>query len=80
MLGIDPLEVTCEGKIIIGCKTENAERILNTLKNNKYGKDAAIIGTVKPPISGKPLVVMETSVGGKRVVEKPVGEPIPRVC
>jgi len=80
MLGIDPLEITCEGKIIIGCKTENAERILNTLKKNKYGKDAAIIGTVKPPISGKPLVVMETSVGGKRVVEKPVGEPIPRVC
>ncbi len=80
MLGLDPLEVTCEGKIIIGCKAEKAEEILDTLKKNKYGKDAAIIGTVKPPISGKPLVVMETSVGGKRVVEKPIGEPIPRVC
>ncbi|MFX1297237.1 MAG: hydrogenase expression/formation protein HypE [Promethearchaeota archaeon] len=78
MLGIDPFEVTCEGKALIGVKEPDANRVLNAIKKTKYGKDASIIGTVKSERPG--MVILETKVGGHRIVEIPYGEPIPRVC
>ena len=78
MLGIDPFEVTCEGKALIGVSEKDANNVFNAIKNTKYGKDAAIIGTVKAERSG--MVILETQVGGHRIVEMPYGEPIPRVC
>lgn len=78
MLGIDPLEVTCEGKAIIAVRPEKAEEVLEKVKATKYGRNASIIGEVRKERPG--YVIMETVVGGKRIIEEPYGEPIPRVC
>lgn len=77
MLGIDPLEVGNEGKVVIGVVSEKAEEVLEALRSTEEGKDAEIIGVADKKIKG---VAMETSVGGKRIVEPPVGDPVPRIC
>ena len=76
MLGIDPLQVANEGKVVMGVPEEDAERILQALRSHHYGHDAAIIGRVVPGAH----VIMETAVGGERFIEPPVGDPVPRVC
>ncbi len=76
MLGIDPYEVANEGKIVMGVEADNAEAMLEAIRNTKYGKDAQIIGEV---VEGK-HVLMETAIGGERLVEPPIADPVPRVC
>jgi hydrogenase expression/formation protein HypE len=78
MLGLDPFEVTCEGVAIMVVESEKAEDILNAVKLTRYGKDAEIIGEVKEDRKG--FVLLRTVVGGTRILRKPMGEPIPRVC
>ena len=77
MLGLDPLEVGNEGKIIIGAVKEKAQEILQFLKQTSEGKDAQIIGETTTEFKG---VAMQTLVGGKRIIAKPVGDPVPRIC
>ena len=77
MLGLDPLEVGNEGKIIIGAVPEKAQEILQFLKQTSEGKDAQIIGETTTGFKG---VAMQTQVGGKRIIAKPVGDPVPRIC
>jgi hydrogenase expression/formation protein HypE len=77
ILGIDPLEIGNEGKVVLGVIKEKADDVLAVLKKHPLGKRAAIIGEVTDRVSG---VVMQTSVGGKRLVRKPLGDPIPRIC
>ncbi|HOL40498.1 MAG TPA: AIR synthase-related protein, partial [Methanospirillum sp.] len=76
LLGIDPLEVANEGKVVMGVPADDAETILKSLKSHQYGKDAAIIGTVTEGNG----VIMETTAGGERFIEPPMGDPVPRVC
>jgi len=76
MLGIDPLEVANEGKVVMGVAPDDADAILAALKSHHYGRDAAVIGRVTEGSS----VVMKTSIGGERFIEPPVGDPVPRVC
>lgn len=76
MLGIDPLEVANEGKVVMGVKADKASDILEAIKNEKYGKDAAIIGEV---VEGN-YVVLKTPIGGERILESPIADPVPRVC
>lgn len=76
MLGLDPLAIGNEGKMLMGVTKEKAEDVLKAIKKHPYGKNAAIIGRVE---EGK-HVIMETNIGGKRMVETPVGGPIPRIC
>ena len=76
MLGIDPLEVANEGKVVMGVPAADADAILAALRSHKYGKDAAIIGKV---VAGS-HVIMETAIGGERFIEPPMGDPVPRVC
>ncbi len=78
MLGLDPLEVTCEGKAVMVVASGDAERILAAVKGTKYGKDAEIIGEVREDRKG--MVLLRTVVGGTRILRKPLSEPIPRVC
>jgi hydrogenase expression/formation protein HypE len=78
MLGIDPLDVANEGKAVIGVKPDNADLVLETIQKTKYGQEARIIGQVTGEHRKK--VILETGLGGKRYVEMPLGEPIPRVC
>jgi hydrogenase expression/formation protein HypE len=77
MLGIDPLEIGNEGKIVIGVVQEKAEEILKALKKTKEGKDASIIGEVTSKVQD---VIMETEIGGSRILTPPSGDPIPRIC
>lgn len=77
MLGINPLEVGNEGKVIIGVVEEMAEKVLEVLRSTEEGKDAAIIGEATDKFD---LVAMETVVGGKRILPMPVGDPVPRIC
>jgi hydrogenase expression/formation protein HypE len=77
MLGLDPLEVGNEGKIIIGVVPGKAEPLLNWLKETEEGKEAEIVGKVTGDFRG---VAMQTAVGGKRIIARPVGDPVPRIC
>jgi hydrogenase expression/formation protein HypE len=77
MLGIDPLEIGNEGKLVLGVVNEKAEDVLHVMKKHQLGKNAAIIGEVTDKIKG---VVLNTKIGGKRILNKPIGDPIPRIC
>ena len=77
MLGIEPLNIANEGKVVIGVVEEKAEEVLEVLKKIEEGKHAAIIGEVN---KGDSMVIMNTSVGGKRIVDMPIGDPVPRIC
>lgn len=78
MLGIDPLELTNEGKAVVGVNSDKSEEVLEAIKKTENGKNARIIGEVKKDHSEK--VFLETNVGGKRLVRAPVGAPTPRIC
>ncbi|MEM0285639.1 MAG: hydrogenase expression/formation protein HypE [Candidatus Methanomethyliaceae archaeon] len=78
MLGLDPLELACEGRVVMGVKNEDAEEVLEEIRTTKEGRNAKIIGCVKKERPG--FVIMETVVGGKRVINPPLGEPTPRIC
>jgi hydrogenase expression/formation protein HypE len=77
MLGLDPLEVGNEGKYIIGVVPQKAQEALKFLKQTKEGKNAQIIGEATTEFRG---VAMQTLVGGKRIISRPVGDPVPRIC
>ncbi len=77
MLGLDPLEVGNEGKVVIGVIPQKAEELLAMLRDTLEGKNAKIIGEVTAEFGG---VAMQTVVGGKRVIARPVGDPVPRIC
>lgn len=78
MLGLDPLYVANEGKFIAIVSPQDADKILERLRMNKYGNEAAIIGEVVDDHPG--LVLMRSKVGGKRVVQMLAGEQLPRIC
>ena len=77
MLGLDPLEIGNEGKLVIGVIPEKADELLKFLKQTPEGKDAKIIGHATTQFRG---VAMQTAVGGKRIIARPVGDPVPRIC
>jgi hydrogenase expression/formation protein HypE len=77
MLGLDVLEIGNEGKVVVGAVASKAEELLAFLRANPEGRDAEIIGEVTAEFSG---VAMQTAVGGKRIVARPVGDPVPRIC
>lgn len=63
--------------MVVGVVPEKAEEALAALRENELGKDAEIIGEATNNFRE---VVMETSVGGKRILPPPIGDPIPRIC
>jgi hydrogenase expression/formation protein HypE len=77
MLGLDPLEIGNEGKIVIGVVEKKADQILDLLRDTEEGKDASLIGEVTKDFKG---VAMKTTIGGKRIIARPVGDPVPRIC
>ncbi|HBG04752.1 MAG: hydrogenase expression/formation protein HypE [Geobacteraceae bacterium GWC2_58_44] len=78
LLGIDPLYVANEGKLLAVVAPEAAERVLERMRNHPLGREAAVIGEVTAAGSGR--VRMETVVGGMRAVEMLAGEQLPRIC
>lgn len=78
LLGLDPLYIANEGKLLACVAPEDAEKVLAVVRSNKYGKNAAIIGEVT---AGNPgTVLMETGIGGVRIIDMLTGEPLPRIC
>jgi len=78
ILGLDPLYVANEGKLIAIVSADIAEKIVERMKQNKYGQNACIIGEVKAEPQG--IVAMKTGFGGTRIVDMLVGEQLPRIC
>ncbi len=78
MLGFDPLYVANEGKLIAIVKAGDAEKILGTMKQVKYGEEARVIGRVIETKS--PQVRLKTSIGGTRIIDMLPGEMLPRIC
>ncbi|MEJ2278874.1 MAG: AIR synthase-related protein, partial [Candidatus Lokiarchaeota archaeon] len=78
MLGLDPFNIACEGKVLLAVDPTYANEILKDIKLTQHGKEAEIIGDVKKENPQK--VLLETIVGGTRFIDMPLGEPIPRIC
>ncbi len=78
LLGLDPLYVANEGKLVCICAQENAQRLLDVMQAHPLGRQAAIIGDVVEDPHG--FVQMQTGFGGSRVVDWLTGEQLPRIC
>jgi len=78
ILGYDPLYLANEGKLVAFIPSEIATDILKKMKENKFGKESKIIGRVVKKSEGK--VYLNTTIGGKRIVDMLTGEQLPRIC
>ncbi len=78
MLGLDPLTVANEGKIVAVVSAEDAQRVLDISWANPLGSHAAVIG--KFTAATPPLVELITHAGGRRMITRPYGEELPRIC
>jgi len=78
LLGLDPLYIANEGKLVAVVDPGDADTVLAAMKKNKYGGQAAIIGEVTAEHKGR--VVMKTRIGSSRIVDMPAGEILPRIC
>ena len=78
MLGLEPLYLACEGRLVIFAPKENAEAIVAKLREGKYSSEAAIIGEVTEEMPGR--VVVTTEIGAETLLPPPGGELLPRIC
>lgn len=78
ILGLDPLYVANEGKLLAFVPAEKSDGVLAAMRAHPFGKDSAVIGEVVDDMPG--FVTMKTKVGGQRVVEMLAGEQLPRIC
>ncbi|HWC37136.1 MAG TPA: hydrogenase expression/formation protein HypE [Acidimicrobiales bacterium] len=78
ILGIDPLYVACEGRMVAVVDGSAVDRALAALRSHPLGMDATVIGRVKDDPPG--LVLLKTTFGGTRIVDVLVGDPLPRIC
>jgi len=78
ILGLDPLYIANEGKMIAIVSEDVADELLNEIRNHSLGSEAEIIGKVTSNNPG--TVIMKTSIGSKRIVDMISGEQLPRIC
>lgn len=78
MLGLEPLYLACEGRLVMICPSEKAEKLISVLKENTYTSGAAIIGRVTEENKGR--VVMTTEIGAETLLPEPGNELLPRIC
>jgi hydrogenase expression/formation protein HypE len=79
ILGLDVLYLANEGKFAIFCPEQSAGIILDIMRANQFGRDAALIGTVKES-SDRGRLILKTVIGGSREIDLPTGELVPRIC
>ena len=77
LFGMDPLYMANEGKMLIFVSGKEAEKALDIIKRNKYGRNASIIGET---FDGKAGVIMKTIIGSHRIIDELTGEMLPRIC
>ncbi len=78
LLGLDPLYVANEGKLVAFVAPEDAEQVLAAMRSHEHGKGAVVVGSCVAEHPG--MVVTRTGLGGTRVVDLPLGEQLPRIC
>ena len=78
ILGLDPLHIANEGKLVAIVAPDQADAALAALRSHALGRDAAIIGEVIDEPAG--MVLLRTGIGGSRVLDMLVGDPLPRIC
>lgn len=78
IFGFDPLYVANEGKVLIIVSDKDAEKAIEIMQKNEFGKDAAIIGEISNSNNGRAW--LETEIGGKRIIDMLAGEQLPRIC
>jgi hydrogenase expression/formation protein HypE len=78
LLGFDPLYLANEGKLIAFVSADHADRVLAAVQRDAFGKEACIIGEAVADHPGK--VLLQTRVGGSRIVDMLAGEQLPRIC
>ncbi|MDQ6698228.1 MAG: AIR synthase-related protein, partial [Actinomycetota bacterium] len=78
LLGIDPLYVANEGKLIAVVPHDEADSALAAMRSHPLGRDAAVIGEIRD--DPQRVVVLLTAFGGTRIVDMLVGDPLPRIC
>ena len=78
LLGFDPLYIANEGKLVAFVPEQDAQKVLEIVRQNEYGKDAAIIGRVSDKNCAK--VFLKTFIGGTRLVDMLTGDQLPRIC
>lgn len=78
LLGLDPIFVANEGKVLVIVPQEQAEPVLQAMRRHPLGREAAIIGRVVGEHPG--MLVLQTGIGGKRVVAMQIGDQLPRIC
>jgi hydrogenase expression/formation protein HypE len=78
LLGLDPLYVANEGKLLAFVRPEDADRVVAGMRAHEYGRSAAVIGQCVSEHPG--MVVARTGLGGTRVIDLPLGEQLPRIC
>lgn len=77
MLGYDPLYLACEGRVVAVVAPEQAEAALAAWRALPQGRAAALIGQIE---AGRPHVVLQTELGGERLLEELEDDPLPRIC
>ena len=78
LLGFDPIYIANEGKLLAFVETDHVETVLTAAREYDCGKDASIIGEVVSEYPGK--VIMQTSIGGTRIIDMLTGDQLPRIC
>lgn len=77
LLGLDPLYIANEGKLLIFISPEEESKAIEILRNNQYGINSAVIGEVH---LGEPRVILKTALRSSRIIDELVGEQLPRIC
>ncbi len=78
LLGMDPMFVANEGKLLAFVAADDAERLVETMRQHPHGEDATVIGHATEKHPG--IVVARTAIGGNRVIAMQIGEQLPRIC
>ncbi len=78
LLGIDPWQVACEGRVVLGVHPDTVQGVVEALRADPQGLDAVVIGVVTDAYAGR--VIVDTGVGGRRFLDMPLGDPVPRIC
>ena len=78
MLGLEPLYLACEGRLVMICPQEKADRLVEVLRGQKYTENAVIIGTITKEHAGR--VIMTTEIGTQTLLPEPGNELLPRIC
>ncbi|MGH4011615.1 MAG: AIR synthase-related protein, partial [Pseudonocardiaceae bacterium] len=78
LLGIDPLYVACEGRMVVIVDPGAADAAVAALQAHPLGAGAAVVGHIAPDPPG--LVLLKTGFGGTRIIDLLVGDPLPRIC